>query len=111
MAAAGPSEVDASEGGEEATTLLENGRRLAERHGHGLCRRLIGLIDESFNTVDAEDAFAQHFGHRSPANLLDHQSEQEVVGVRVLELLTVAARSGRTIASISARRPDPLPIG
>jgi hypothetical protein len=38
--------------------------------------------------VDAEDAVAQHIANWSPADLLDHQSEQQIVGVRIPELLT-----------------------
>jgi hypothetical protein len=46
------------------------------------------LVDEPLYPVDAEEAVAQHIADWSTADLLDHEPEQEIVGVRVAELLT-----------------------
>ena len=107
MEAAGPSEVRA-EGREEAPALLEDGGRPPVRHGHGLGRDLIRLIDQPLDPVDAQDAVAQHLGDRSSAHLLDHQSEQHVVGVPVLEPLTRGnAHVGDQLQQFG-RLPQPL---
>ena len=46
-----------------------------------------------------------------PRNLLDHQSEQRVVGVRVLELLTGGSAIGGDQLQDLGRLPDTSPIG
>lgn len=67
---------------------LENGSRPAPRHRHGLGRDLIRLIDKPLHPVDGEDAVPQHIGHRASPHLLDHQAEQQIVDVPVLEGVT-----------------------
>jgi hypothetical protein len=52
------------------------------------------LVDEPVHPIDVQDTVAQHLGHGSATDLLDHESQQQIVGVRISEYITSGGAKG-----------------